>query len=368
VSDDKPKIGELLVAEGLIDEFQLTAALREQNQWGRRLGETLVRMEFVAESALVQVLCRALGCPGVSLTGKTIEQEVLDLVPTEVAEKNRCLPLFRSREAGHEILHVGMDNPDDLAVIDELSFRTGLRVRPVVVGPVQLGDALRRFYGGMNESLAVPPAVPIPEAEVHAGDTAPDLGGLPQTGRPGEIVLDEEMDAPPGLPAPPVAPPAVAGPAPVAAPTAELPATPVAPVPEPELPAPGPVTSAGAGPAPVAAAAAEVSPAPVAAAAAEVSPAPVAAAAAEAEMIAPVPPPVIAPAAPVARPEAATLETRETPLAGEPAPAADSKPSQVPTRQLLQAVTKLLLQKGLITREEFMAKIWELGAGPDTED
>jgi hypothetical protein len=180
----KIKLGEILVAAGLIDEFQLAAALGEQSRWGDRLGETLVEMQYLSEAELVRTLSRHLGIPGVHLEGKQIEPEILALLPVEVAEKHRCIPLFRKRVGGGELLYLGMANPEDLGVIDDVSFRAGLPVRPVLVGPIQIKNAIAAFYRGEDP-------VPLPgddctsalaETRVADGDTAPvfhDLQGIP---------------------------------------------------------------------------------------------------------------------------------------------------------------------------------------------
>ena len=53
---DRPLVGELLVAAGIIDEDQLAAALDEQARWGKRLGVTLIKMGMVEEAQLVRAL------------------------------------------------------------------------------------------------------------------------------------------------------------------------------------------------------------------------------------------------------------------------------------------------------------------------
>ncbi len=57
---ERPKLGELLVMAGAIDQTQLGAALAEQRKFGRPLGTTLVRMGFLDEEALVRTLARQL--------------------------------------------------------------------------------------------------------------------------------------------------------------------------------------------------------------------------------------------------------------------------------------------------------------------
>lgn len=172
------KLGEVLLAEGVISEFQLSAALGEQARWGNRLGETLVHMGFLGEQELVRALSRRFELAGVDLEGKTVAPEVLARVPRDIAETFGCLPLFVQREQGLDVLYLGMDDPTNLAVVDDVSFRTGLRVRPVVAGPLQLRRAIAAHYRGSapTPSFARTRAT-LAEAVLPPDDTAPLLPG-----------------------------------------------------------------------------------------------------------------------------------------------------------------------------------------------
>ncbi|MCP5057089.1 MAG: hypothetical protein GY937_10240 [bacterium] len=56
------------------------------------------------------------------------------------------------------------------------------------------------------------------------------------------------------------------------------------------------------------------------------------------------------------------IEGPGTPSAGTDAASSGAESrGEVRTRQLLQALTKLLLRKGILTREEFMAEVSKLG-------
>jgi type IV pilus assembly protein PilB len=177
---ENTKLGELLVEVGLIDEFQLAAALGEKGRWGNRLGETLVQLGYVTEMALVRTLSRHYGIPGIHLEGKQIEPEVLSLLTLEVAEEYRCIPLFKKRVSGGEILYLGMAHPEDLRIIDDVSFRAGMPVRPVVVGPLQLEAAIAAFYRGEGPHPIehAEGASPLAETPVPDGDTAPVFSDL----------------------------------------------------------------------------------------------------------------------------------------------------------------------------------------------
>jgi len=140
------KLGEILVSAGVIDQFQLRSALGEQQRWGGRLGITLIKLGFLDERDLVQALAGQLGLPVAHLEGKRIQSEILDLVPVEVAERSMCIPLFLREEHGRKTLFLGMEDPCDLQVMDELAFRTGMAVRPVLMGPSEICEGIDRFY------------------------------------------------------------------------------------------------------------------------------------------------------------------------------------------------------------------------------
>jgi len=190
---EKIKLGEILVAGGLIDEFQLTAALGEQARWGNRLGETLVQLGHLREVELVRTLSRHLGIPGVHLEGKQIEPEILALLPVELAEKHRCIPLFKKRVGGGEVLYLGMANPEHLGIVDDVSFRAGLPVRPVLVGPIQIMSAIATFYRGEEPSPLSDDdtASVLAETPVSDGDTAPVFNDLQEVLSPPPVEASE---------------------------------------------------------------------------------------------------------------------------------------------------------------------------------
>ena len=140
------KLGEMLVAKGLISEAQLANALGEQRRWGKRLGMTLVLMGFLEEEVLIRTLAAQLKLPVARIRGKRVNAEVVELVPVELAEKHRCLPLFVKSQDGARELFLAMEDPSDLDAQGELGFRIGFRIRPVLVAPTELEDALQRHY------------------------------------------------------------------------------------------------------------------------------------------------------------------------------------------------------------------------------
>jgi type IV pilus assembly protein PilB len=140
------KVGELLIHAGVIDEQQLEAALAEQQQWGQRIGVTLIKMGMVDENHLVCALAQQIGLPATSLAGRRIAPEVIALVPSRIATQQAVIPLFVKRTGNTGKLFLGMEDPSDIEVLDDLCFRTGLEIQPVMMGPTELGMALDRYY------------------------------------------------------------------------------------------------------------------------------------------------------------------------------------------------------------------------------
>ena len=175
------KLGEMLVAKGLISEQQLAAALGEQRRWGKRLGMTLVLMGYLEEETLIRTLAAQLKLPVARIRGKRVSNDVVELVPVELAEKHRCLPLFMKDQGGSRELFLAMEDPSDLDAQGELGFRIGFRIRPVLVAPTELEDALQRHY----HWAAV------------AGSTSPPLAALPSRSKdPAQTSLPEKPEQP----------------------------------------------------------------------------------------------------------------------------------------------------------------------------
>ena len=164
---ERPKLGELLVMAGAIDQTQLGAALADQRQFGRPLGVTLVRMGFLDEEGLIRTLARQLKLPIAWLRGKWVEQEVLDLVPAELALKHRCLPLAVNDDGRGKVLHLAMQDPGDLEALDAVRFHVGHDVSPVLAAPSELEEAFQRHYeSGNSEGCATasrPEVQEVPE-------------------------------------------------------------------------------------------------------------------------------------------------------------------------------------------------------------
>lgn len=142
------RLGELLVKEGLLTEAQLEKAIATQRQeGGGRLGEILVKLGIIKEDQMVAVLGKQLNVPyfslGTGMLKPAMDQGLERLIPHDFALKNCVLPLSRTLRS----LTVGMSDPLDLILIDNLSRLTNCEINPVIATKSDILKAIEDFYG-----------------------------------------------------------------------------------------------------------------------------------------------------------------------------------------------------------------------------
>lgn len=170
VALQRRRLGEILIEAGVLSEQQLSRALAIQKEDGRRLGAILLAYGIVAEPQLVQALSRQLSVPWVSLWHVDVPEDLLDLVPLELAREYCAVPVYvrSDREQGVS-LYVAMDDPTNEDAIARISAAAGMSVRAMVAGPSDIASAIRDFYGPFDPNAGRPEAttlqmrVPTPE-------------------------------------------------------------------------------------------------------------------------------------------------------------------------------------------------------------
>src|SRR5687767_14124531 len=104
------RLGELLLRDQIIPQEQLQKAQEESRKSGERLGNTLIKVGAIQEEDLTQFLSKQYGVPAINLQEFEIEEDVLQLVPKDVAQKHRIIPVNR---AGASLI-VAMSDPSNI--------------------------------------------------------------------------------------------------------------------------------------------------------------------------------------------------------------------------------------------------------------
>lgn len=141
------KLGELLIKANVLQDSQLKAALAEQQKWGGKLGDILVRMSLITEEILIKALSKQLSIQSASLDSiQGIAPHVKSKIPRDLARDIGVIPL-QLREDG-KVLLVAMVDPQNVRHLDTLRAVTKMRILPQLAGRNALSRAFARFYEG----------------------------------------------------------------------------------------------------------------------------------------------------------------------------------------------------------------------------
>ena len=140
------KLGEMLLKAGLVTQEQLSEALEAQKKNGGRLGYNLVKLGLVREDDITQLLSEQYGVPFINLRHFEIDQAVIKLIPSEVAQKYLVIPVNRTGAT----LTIAMADPTNVFAMDDIKFMTGYNVEPVVASEVALRESIDQYYGSTH--------------------------------------------------------------------------------------------------------------------------------------------------------------------------------------------------------------------------
>jgi type IV pilus assembly protein PilB len=137
------KLGELLVADGLVSEDDLLRALKHQHSDNKRLGELLIDLKLLSQTALLSALAKQLNVKGCQLRHGLIDPNIARLLEREEAIHLKALPLFKVGST----LTVAMAEPQSLPTIDRLSLLTGCEINPVLALENNILEFQEKYLG-----------------------------------------------------------------------------------------------------------------------------------------------------------------------------------------------------------------------------
>jgi len=138
----KTKIGEILSKEGYITKFQLEEALSFQKKHNGRLGSILLRLGYIDEATIVNVLSRIYNYPAVIISKIDPDPDALSHVPYEVAKKYMVFPI---RLEGDE-LTISMMEPTDTTAVEMLQTEVQKSLEVTISSEKDIIDAFRNHY------------------------------------------------------------------------------------------------------------------------------------------------------------------------------------------------------------------------------
>ena len=148
----RKKIGEILVAQGVLDAQQVQLGLKKAQESSCMIGEALVELGLASDHQILKALAVQHGIKYVDLANEKIAKLIdKDAIDKSVMKKHLVLGMGKSGGK----MRVAIHDPNDIQVLDNLRFVLNCDVEPLLATKSQLKDII-------------------------AGDSAEGGGGVPQ--------------------------------------------------------------------------------------------------------------------------------------------------------------------------------------------
>lgn len=162
----RKKLGESLLAAGLIGDDQLRRALERQHQSGGFLGEILVTMGFVDAAQMRPYLEAITGFAFLDMSDVEADRELASKLQENYCTTKQVLPV--RIEEGKAL--VAMADPVNVATIDDMRLKLQLPVQPLLALQTDLEDAIKRTFDVRNRTRGL--LEDMKERAEEAGETA----------------------------------------------------------------------------------------------------------------------------------------------------------------------------------------------------
>ena len=143
----KLRLGDLMVQQGLISQDQLRIALIEQETNNMPLGRQLVRLGFVSETMVRDLVAHTIGQESIDLTTVIADVDALNMVPEDFSRRYHLLPV--AYEEATKTMVVAMADMFNVVALDQLRAMLGgqIQLKPVLAAEAQLEEHIDQFYG-----------------------------------------------------------------------------------------------------------------------------------------------------------------------------------------------------------------------------
>src|SRR5437868_9209765 len=142
------RIADVLIDDGLLLPNQLEEAVGIQQKEGGRLLKILTDRQFVTDQDMTVSMGRCLNTPLINLAKLRVPEEIMTLVPRDMAKANKLVPIARINGK----LFVAMADPTNVLAVDDVKRRVQLEIIPMIATERAVNDALSGVHGGSNMS------------------------------------------------------------------------------------------------------------------------------------------------------------------------------------------------------------------------
>jgi type IV pilus assembly protein PilB len=143
------RIADALVEDSLLTHKQVEELLEQQKKEGTRLLKLLLEKSYVSEQDMVISMGRVLNVPPINLARISIPVDIADLVPREMAQNYKVVPVSRLENK----LFLAMADPLNVLAVDDVRRITKLEVAPLIAAEKAILDKLNTIDAAKSGSM-----------------------------------------------------------------------------------------------------------------------------------------------------------------------------------------------------------------------
>lgn len=169
------RVGELLVKTGVLTEEQYEKAEEARAAGGGGfIGSYLVKLGFLSEEDITEVISEQYDVPIVELDDYTIHDDLLQLIPQNLAVKHGLIPIVQSSSS----LTVAMVDPSNLTALNDIKFITGLDIQVALSKESSLKAKQEKLFEQAVEYESILGDYEEEDVEIIGPSIEPDLSEL----------------------------------------------------------------------------------------------------------------------------------------------------------------------------------------------
>jgi len=143
------RLGDILLAKGLVTEKQIAEAIEIQQKTSRRLGQIIIEKGWVPEPEVLKALGVQLDVPFVHLRPGIYDPAIAKLLNKSTARRLRVLPLQRVRGT----VSLATVDPQAVPAFDEVAKSIDCQIQPVLASQEDINEAINEAYGETTYSI-----------------------------------------------------------------------------------------------------------------------------------------------------------------------------------------------------------------------
>lgn len=144
-AQDKKSFEDFLFDKGLIDEAKLKLIKGDIVKGSDTVSNIVLKNSYVTDDVYAKAYAEFYDVPYVSIVEKKFNEELLNIVPTQLAKTYTVIPFLEDKGKG--VLHIAMVDPLDLQFISFLEKKLGYKIVAYISPPSELHKVVDENYG-----------------------------------------------------------------------------------------------------------------------------------------------------------------------------------------------------------------------------